>query len=155
MLRMTFSKSSHLSHQAALCLLHQERYISFLWYAKKSNFSLQGTSVTVEAVCSVCICNLLAIADYEIMLCSAPSIGLGRCLTMPPHPYQPLLTVAEARYLSAITTAANNDCTLTVGNATASSCALCKDSSTSFAGTLYYRGCRHNFESGGGLSERA
>lgn len=64
--------------QAALCLVHQGRFVSFLAFAKKARFSTE---------------------EFASILHSLPSLELARCLVMPPSPYLPHMTVFEAMYL--------------------------------------------------------
>ena len=60
--------------EASLCLLYQGRSNGFLQFTNAHKFSEQ---------------------DYRALLHSAPSVELGKCLIMPPAPYQPPLAAVE------------------------------------------------------------
>ena len=60
--------------EASLCLLYQGRSNGFLQFTNAHKFSKQ---------------------DYRALLHSVPSVELGKCLIMPPAPYQPPLAAVE------------------------------------------------------------
>ena len=60
--------------EASLCLLYQGRNSLFLQFTNSHKFSEP---------------------DYRALLLNAPSVELGKCLIMPPSPYQPPLAAVE------------------------------------------------------------